>query len=353
MGFRFWRRIQILPGLTLNLSRSGASISLGPRGAKLTMGPRGVRATAGLPGTGIFYTTKLGGRSGKAPTPSHTAARPGPEASSPRLTLGFFRRLVTPDDEEALVDGCRELVQGRDAAALAHLRKAVHLADGAFLAGALALKLGQFDQAIAWLQEALRRHDQLGRHFAKYGVVTTVELPITEELFAMVGPDRRGVLLALTEAYQQSGQSVHARDCLEQLIRLVPGDPVVRVSLAELLMELQPDDPETCRRVLKLTGGAARPGPVQTTLLLYRARALHRLGLLEAARDTLTTALRHPRSCSIELVRALRYERALVYEALGQSSRARQEWERLYAEAPDDADVAARLGLCGGSTGQG
>jgi len=24
--------------------------------------------------------------------------------------MGFFKRLVTPDDEEAMVDGCRELV---------------------------------------------------------------------------------------------------------------------------------------------------------------------------------------------------------------------------------------------------
>ena len=46
-----------------------------------------------------------------------------------RLTLGFFERLVTPDDE-ALVDGCRELVLGSGGKALEHLRRAVHVADG-------------------------------------------------------------------------------------------------------------------------------------------------------------------------------------------------------------------------------
>ncbi len=65
MSFRFWRRVKIAPGVTLNLSKSGGSLSFGPRGAKFTVGPRGKRATVGIPGTGIFYTTTLpSGRSG-------------------------------------------------------------------------------------------------------------------------------------------------------------------------------------------------------------------------------------------------------------------------------------------------
>ena len=57
MGFRFSRRIRILPGLRLNLSKSGVSASVGRRGAWLTFGKRGTRATVGLPGTGLSYTT--------------------------------------------------------------------------------------------------------------------------------------------------------------------------------------------------------------------------------------------------------------------------------------------------------
>ncbi|MGD0884909.1 MAG: DUF4236 domain-containing protein [Thermodesulfovibrionales bacterium] len=56
MGFRFFRRFRILPGITLNLSRSGPSVSIGPRGMKVTYGPKGKRQTVGLPGTGLFYT---------------------------------------------------------------------------------------------------------------------------------------------------------------------------------------------------------------------------------------------------------------------------------------------------------
>jgi hypothetical protein len=56
MGFRFFKRIQILPGLTLNLSKTGASLSAGVRGAHVTVSPKGIRQTVGLPGSGIFYT---------------------------------------------------------------------------------------------------------------------------------------------------------------------------------------------------------------------------------------------------------------------------------------------------------
>ena len=51
MAFRFWRRIRIAPGVTLNLSKSGGSLSFGPRGVKFTIGPRGKRATVGISGT--------------------------------------------------------------------------------------------------------------------------------------------------------------------------------------------------------------------------------------------------------------------------------------------------------------
>ncbi len=37
MGLRFFRRIHIAPGVTLNLGNSGVSTSLGTRGAHLTL----------------------------------------------------------------------------------------------------------------------------------------------------------------------------------------------------------------------------------------------------------------------------------------------------------------------------
>ena len=59
MGFRFQRRIKILPGVTINLSKSGVSTSIGPRGAKVNIGKNGAKGTAGLPGTGLSYSERL------------------------------------------------------------------------------------------------------------------------------------------------------------------------------------------------------------------------------------------------------------------------------------------------------
>ena len=59
MSFRFRRRIKLLPGVHLNISRSGISTSLGVRGASMTFGKRGTFVNAGIPGTGISYREKL------------------------------------------------------------------------------------------------------------------------------------------------------------------------------------------------------------------------------------------------------------------------------------------------------
>ena len=53
---RFQKRIKILPGVSINLSKSGVSASVGPKGAKVTIGHGKERTTVGLPGTGISHT---------------------------------------------------------------------------------------------------------------------------------------------------------------------------------------------------------------------------------------------------------------------------------------------------------
>ena len=56
MGLRFQRRIKILPGIHLNLSRSGVGFSVGARGAHVGITARGQRYTSvGLPGTGVSW----------------------------------------------------------------------------------------------------------------------------------------------------------------------------------------------------------------------------------------------------------------------------------------------------------
>ena len=60
MGLRFQKKIRILPGIYLNLSKSGLSVSAGGHGATVNVGTSGRKtATFGVPGTGLSYRTPL------------------------------------------------------------------------------------------------------------------------------------------------------------------------------------------------------------------------------------------------------------------------------------------------------
>lgn len=56
MGLRFQKRIRIFKGLTINLSKGGASLSTGVKGATVNFSKRGTKTTVGLPGTGLSYS---------------------------------------------------------------------------------------------------------------------------------------------------------------------------------------------------------------------------------------------------------------------------------------------------------
>lgn len=140
--------------------------------------------------------------------------------------------------------------------------------------------------------------------------------------------------------YQKLGKPDEAIRCLEVLRRLEPDDPVVKLSLAELLFESKryPD-------AIRLLQGMENTDAVQTGCLLYLGRALAEQGLYDAALPVLSAALRRRKDRPAELLHEIRYRLALVYERAGRATQARRELERLYGEAPDFEDVAERLGL--------
>lgn len=350
MGFRFWRRIKVAPGVTLNLSKTSASMSFGPRGAKFTIGPHGRRTTIGATGTGLFYTKvhsskKRGGSATRASSSSSSSSSSPQPSHSDTLNLGFFQKLAISSHEESLVSGLRDLTLGDESAALEHLEQSVHLADGAYLAGILSLNVNNLERAAEYLTFAAENSGDLGTYFDKYEVAAVMQLPITDEVFVHVDPDRRGVLLTLVEVYQRQERWGDASSCLKELLRIDPDDVVVRLSLSELMMDVEPDSLAASQGVVRLSEGVENETEIHAALMLYRGRALRQLGLLTPARNILTAALRRKKGRSEELLRYLRYERALVYEGLGQKSRSRAEFETLYVDAADFEDVAERLGL--------
>lgn len=344
MGLRFYRRVRIAPGLALNLSASGASLSIGGRGGRVTFGRKGTRYTVGLPGTGLYVTEQ---------TPRKPSApQPIPQRDPiDRLRMGWLRRALTPPDEVAFVDALRAYASGDQEQALRTLGKCGDLADSHYLAGLILMNTGDLVGAAARLESA-RSTPALGRLYQRWDAAPVVHLDITPEIVVRVFPDTRGISLLLIELYQELGRFDEAQKQLVALLNDTPGDPVVRLSAAELLVDMSDRDEgvrrEALELVLRLTDPGENADDFDNALLLYRSRALRRLGLLEGAKDVLTAALRRRKNRSQHLMLELHYERALVYEAMGKEKQARKELEVIYSEDPGFRDVAERLGIRAG-----
>jgi len=54
-NFRFYRRVSIFPGLSVNVSKSGPSLTVGMRGAHMTFGSKGFARRSESPARHLLY----------------------------------------------------------------------------------------------------------------------------------------------------------------------------------------------------------------------------------------------------------------------------------------------------------
>jgi Protein of unknown function (DUF4236) len=64
MGFRFYRPVRFLSGLSVNLPKTGPALSVHVGGTHVTFGTRGVTRTKAIPGAGLYYTSRAGHHTG-------------------------------------------------------------------------------------------------------------------------------------------------------------------------------------------------------------------------------------------------------------------------------------------------
>lgn len=337
MPFRFFRRFRIAPGLTLNVSKRGASVSAGPRGARVTMGTRGTRATAGLTGTGLHYTV-LNPHKKLSASSQRSAKAPSTPGKLPKL--GWVKRLTLPKDARQFLDGWQAWGQGEFELALSHLEavapEALASADAAWSAALLRTQREELGQAIQLLQRVLLNPDRLGQTFAQFGLTPSVQVPVTPEVIATMSPTPESVRLLLAEVYQSHGQSKEALQTLEHALPKAPDahvDPVVLAAFGELALQAQHQS--DIERFLKLSAPVTNESAVHTVVMYYRGQALVNLGMHHAALEVLTPALRRTKDRNPELMLNMRHLRAQVYEALGRKALARADLERIFAQDPN------------------
>lgn len=86
MSWRFRHSFKIIPGLKLNLSKSGLSASIGGAPFTVNVGSHGLYGTASIPGTGVSFRQRLSGN----PEPQHKhGAASSPDLSNSHEDLGF------------------------------------------------------------------------------------------------------------------------------------------------------------------------------------------------------------------------------------------------------------------------
>lgn len=59
MGWRFRKSFKVIPGVRINVSKSGISTTVGGGPFSVNIGPRGIYGNANIPGTGISYRQRL------------------------------------------------------------------------------------------------------------------------------------------------------------------------------------------------------------------------------------------------------------------------------------------------------
>lgn len=288
MGFRFFRRVRIAPGLTLNLSKSGPSFSFGPRGLKYTVGPRGTRKTFGLPGTGLYYTTSSGW--GKKPSPASPSDTAVPPPSA--LDQGFFSRIFTPPDEKSLVAGLKQYLAGQTDMAYSTFRANTALIDSVFMTGFLALGEDQLQEAESAFLRCRGVVDTLGKAIQKYIQGFRLSLQVTDYIDAPIDVDQRGLALALAETYQKQGKFADAIASITPLWDNDASDVVVCLSLCELVVKDPAATQAELNDILLMTASVENDEPIHTNILYLRGATMYRLQLADAAIQQLSAALR-------------------------------------------------------------
>lgn len=380
--FRFYRRVKIAPGITLNFSKSGISASLGPRGAKVTFGRHGMRQTIGIPGTGLHYTEYTSWKTKKKANHSSAIPHRQPEMTSlpskksvalqttpvksesstssaknnkvkkkktliadveKKLTLSFLDRIFKTSTEINLIDGLRYFIQGQYDHAQKCLVKALTIPDAAFFAGFIALTKEKYTDAVEALTTALKQKAHLGKAFEHLEIKIHFRLSITDNIDLHISkPSERAVLFALAEAYQGIKNYQAAVDALSQLAILSPEDLIVKNSLAEVILEACPETDnadEMFYYVIDMAKGVENNSSTAASLLYFCGCAQTKLKLYDSAISTFSALVNKSTELNPELLNEIHYQRGITFWNAGDKIKAQEDFLWLEENSPNYKDV--------------
>ncbi|QGU95970.1 DUF4236 domain-containing protein [Clostridium bovifaecis] len=337
MGFRFYKRINIMPGVSLNLSKSGPSLSIGPKGMKYSIGPKGTRTTFSIPGTGIYYTTSKPNK--KNSSSNNNYRQPLPNAQS-----GFFSQLFMSGEEKKFSSGLTVFLQGDVITAKRNFLDS-NSSDGYFMAGFISLGEGKHSEAEGYFNRCKAYISKLGQIASKIDNNLEILLEVTDYIEAPIKIDKRGLALCCAEAYQKQGKYEEALKVLEEIWNENSSDKIVCLSLIDLVSVDSKATAQILKEIIEITKDVENDTPIDTNILYLRSYALYRLNLVAPAVDELSKLIRKKKDRPEELMLDIRYLRGQMYEELGQQAKARKDYEFIFAQEPGYEDVAQKLNL--------
>ena len=310
-----------MPGVRLNMSRSGLGISAGVKGFRVTQRADGtLQRTISIPGAGLSHVERLDGnksgsarsttpRGASAPAQTHpTPRRKKPGWFAPRVEKDLFAAMSASD-----VDRVEKIAREQERYVVA----------AASLAGLLRMQAEQVQAAIDMLMLVWSSgQDPASDPFIQKYVSVSFNLVLAPGVSAPLSLSRNTVGLALAELLQLQGLRVEAVEIVEQL----EPNAASAISLAELYAELG-----RWSDVVELTDQVTNQDDLTALLCVFRGVAMRELGYYEAARTSLKEALKTKQRNPVIRHRAW-LERARCYELEGKRSLARKDLERILAE---------------------
>ena len=193
------------------------------------------------------------------------------------------------------------------------------------------------------LVKAERHAADLGALYAKYAINIGLSFPITEFLSIDITPSLLSLQLIKSSFLRQTNQTSAACNLLVDLYRQDNTNLLTLIALFDLILDTPNPGEKWLKSLLAMTEKITNDTPVHTILLYYRSMVLCELHYYDASLSLLSAIGRKKSERSHELLTAIAYLKAEIYEMQGKKSQARSIWEKIYADNPSDSFASQKL----------